>query len=70
MSEPARNEPPFLLGLTLGGYFLGLGLLAPLGFILAPIPVAMCTLRQQTRRIPYFIVVAGLAGIMSLAWGT
>ena len=69
MSKPAPIEPPILLGLTLGGYFLGLVLLAPLGFILAPIPVAMCVLRTQWEHIPFFIVVAGLAGVMGLVIG-
>lgn len=69
MSKPAQEEPPILLGLTLGGYFLGLVLLDTLGFILAPIPIAMCVLRGQQQRIPIFIMVAGLAGVMSLALG-
>ncbi len=69
MSKPAQEEPPILLGLTLGGYFLGLVLLKTLGFILAPIPIAMCVLRGQKQRIPFFIMVAGLAGVMSLALG-
>ena len=71
MSDPAREEPPIILGLTLGGYFLGLVLLQLLGFefVLAPIPVAMCTMRGQHDRIPFFIVVAGLAGVMSLVMG-
>lgn len=67
MSDSARQEPPTQLGLALGGYFFGLVLLAPLGYILAPIPVALCTLRGQTERIGFFIVVAGLAGVMGLA---
>jgi hypothetical protein len=69
MSKPAHKEPPILLGLTLGGYFLGLVLLDTLGFILAPIPIAMCVLRGQMQRIPLYIMVAGLAGVMSLALG-
>lgn len=69
MSEPARNEPPYKLSLSLGGYFLGLVVLQELGLILAPIPVAMCMLRNQRKRIPFYIVVAGLAGVMNLVLG-
>jgi hypothetical protein len=69
VTTPARQELPIGFALGLGGYFIGLLLLQQLAFILAPVPVAVNVVVQQTSRAKVYILIAVLAGIMGTVIG-